>query len=1206
MFGHGRPSSLILALARSALALCAVLIGTLPGQEIATDRAPNIPPVNASPTASASESMHLRIAWGGGESRQWVGKAQLDRGALSNVELLGAEADAVGTAWLDGTMLRIGTLSPHKSDIVEITATAPSDALLLVELAAEAKATPVQAQVPLADLARRPYQLRLDDRGNTLEIALIPNPTLQITVKGDASQREALIFAPGQQLSFEMTLQLPAALHGTNVDIQTTLSPARRKDILWTDSQKLAVPVDGHPTLDLNVPLQQPDGVYTVHVKVSRPSGYFPNRFLAGAAAPLAERSFEVVVLDPQPAAPAGAARWVSVLELDPTNPGFMDRMPSWTQFRRIPGLNLNHGQLGSIRAGTVDLAMGRFIELPATAAGAEPHWQAYTLPLEAIGVPHLLEIDYPADEEQHFGLSIVEPNAVGVVEGVHRDAGVYVEGLGRSETKQKQTHHFLFWPRTQTPLLVVTNQHPKATAHFSQIRVLKRTGTLSAGSPAPASHDRLIAAYMRRPLTGETFGATKGVEVDAGGTPQSVDDGQTYYESAVRLADYLRYGGYNAAVISTPFDSRTNPPVAQLPITPIADAGRSLRGLRDVNGLELTFRVFDRERLTFMPAIGFATPLPQLEALRRAGDPRVTGVEWVGPDGRTWLEANGTHGGLASYYNLLDPRVQQAMLDVVREFVTRYGNHTAFGGLAIQLSGDGYAQLPPLEWGMDDATIARFEQARGIALTATGPNRFAARYEVLSSQYADEWRSWRAGQVAEFYGRLAAVVRGNTDRRLLLTTEKVFDHPQIAPRIRPSLPVENRVAPMLVDLGLDRKLLENIPGVVFCPTLYSESMTPLCDRTIDLELNAAFVRWREQPNSVAMPAAMLYHRPDQFQLASFKARSGLTFKAGDEFQLICEPLAYSGTARRSYLQSLLEGNPSMLVDGGDLLQLGQDEMLRTTRAIIAGLPTLAKISEVANQPVFVRTYAETNQSTIVVMNMSPWSVTAQVTLNVPQGAKLGPLAAPDGNSDNAPIKTLLLAAGQQPWAVTLEPYELQAVRIAAPGAKAVAVRADLKEAAHAELKAHLAELSNRDLSAQQEYRALANPSFEPLGGALLGWRSANPAATVQLDATAPQDGKTCLYMSSAGPRVVVQSDEFPTPATGQLAMTVFARGQNIGPGVDLRLIFQSERDGKIYPRAASVQGGSNGTCQSRMGAAVRYPCRRFAVRFSRKDADHF
>ncbi len=66
---------------------------------------------------------------------------------------------------------------------------------------------------------------------------------------------------------------------------------------------------------------------------------------------------------------------------------------------------------------------------------------------------------------------------------------------------------------------------------------------------------------------------------------------------------------------------------------------------------------------------------------------------------------------GLAPYYNVLDPRVQEAMLDVVRELVARYAQHPSFAGLAMQLSADGYAQLPGPDWGMDDATIARFER---------------------------------------------------------------------------------------------------------------------------------------------------------------------------------------------------------------------------------------------------------------------------------------------------------------------------------------------------------------------------------------------------------------------------------------------------------------------------------------------------------------
>ena len=77
-------------------------------------------------------------------------------------------------------------------------------------------------------------------------------------------------------------------------------------------------------------------------------------------------------------------------------------------------------------------------------------------------------------------------------------------------------------------------------------------------------------------------------------------------------------------------------------------------------------------------------------------------------------------------------------MLEVVRETVNRYGQHRAFGGLAISLSSDGFTQLPPLDWALDDATISRFEQATGITIAATGPERFAARYEVLSNQYEE------------------------------------------------------------------------------------------------------------------------------------------------------------------------------------------------------------------------------------------------------------------------------------------------------------------------------------------------------------------------------------------------------------------------------------------------------------------------------------
>ena len=1152
MIGHGRPTSRARALARIALALCALLATVASAQE----------------TTPVNEPIRLHIAWGGGDAGAWTGRVSLDKGSLSNLKLLSPDADAAGSMWVDQSQVHIADMSAHKSDVVEVAANASPDATLLVELSSGPQVGPAKIQIPLADLQRRPFQQRLDAQGNTLDVRIISNSPLHIKIKGAAASSQSLIFSPGEQLSFELSPVLPAALHGTMLDIQSTLTKARRKESVWSDNQKVEVPVSGVLKTDINVPLPQAEGVYTVHVAVSRPSGYFSNKFLPGASTPLVERSFQVVVLDSRPPVTDAKSDAVSVLEIDPTNPRWVERLPSWTtQVRFIPGLS--RAPQGSIRAGTVNLQSGRFVELPPTASSSSPHWQAYSLPLEAVGTPHILEIDYPIADEQHFGLSIVEPNAAGVVEGVYRDAGVYVEGLGRSEIKQTQTHRVIFWPRTQAPLLIVTNEHPTAPAHFGQIRVLKHNGPLSAGKGSTPAQGRLIAAYLSRPLAANGFGATETAETIGTGSASSVGDALTAYESATRLTDYLRYGGYNSAVTSVLADGSAIFPMSRMAFTPRYAPERLADRLLEFDSLELALSVVDRDRLTMIPALEFATPLPELEELRRAGDSRKTGLELVGPDGRTWLETNGSRSGLAPYYNLLNPHVQEAMLKLVSELVQRYGKHPGFGGLAVQLTGDGYAQLPGPEWGLDDATFARFERDTGLKVEAIGEKRFEARLQAINAPgkpYAETWRKWRTQQVADFYGRMAAIIRGNSDRRLLLTTEKLFDHPQVGRRLRPALPIEpieNRFAAAMLDLGLDRQKLEAVPGVILCPTRYIEPMAQLPDRATDLELNDVFARLR-RPVSLDTPlAAALYHRPQELSVSSL-ANFRSPFRVEANARLVSQPMPHEAAARQPYLQALANRDPAVLLDGGDLLPLGQEEALRAVREIVAELPASRSVVEVTKQPVVVRAYAAANQVTLVVMNLSPWKAEARVALDIPQSSTLGPLVAPL----NSAIKPLMLPAGKQTWNVTLAPYDLQAVRIPVAGAKPLSVDVDLSKGAKTELAAQLADLSNRDLSAPRPYQSLANPSFEQLNaaGQPLGWKvsDGNANALAVLDATGAQEGKSCLYFRNTGPSAAVESDLFRMPGTGQLAMTVFARGENLGPTTELRLGFEIEQNGRV------------------------------------------
>ncbi len=220
----------------------------------------------------------------------------------------------------------------------------------------------------------------------------------------------------------------------------------------------------GRAIATLHVPMPAQEGVYEIRLAVTRPPGFRERFFPGGAGAPLVERTFQVVVLEPLPKPAATDAQWRKVVEIDPANPAWSTRVPDWTQLRRLP-LGLSKRPIGSVRTSTVTLPTGVFVELPPTPPQAEPHWQAYPLSIETLGAPHLLEIDYPSDQDQHLGISIVEPDANGQFVTIGRDSGVYVEGFGASERGKKQTQRIVFWPNTNSPLVLVTNQHPTASA---------------------------------------------------------------------------------------------------------------------------------------------------------------------------------------------------------------------------------------------------------------------------------------------------------------------------------------------------------------------------------------------------------------------------------------------------------------------------------------------------------------------------------------------------------------------------------------------------------------------------------------------------------------------------------------------------------------------------------------------------------------------
>jgi hypothetical protein len=1172
MIGQGRPSSLFIELLRAVrprtsasfcarVAMASVLaIGLWLLCAMAAVPQVMLP----------GEPMRLRITWGGGEATRWVGQIAPDQGTLSDLHVANLNADAAGSIWLEEDGVKINSLSDHALDAIEVTARATSHSKLLIQLVAPVLPEPIQAEVPLSDLEREPFVLQLDGRGNSLKVELrVPDP-LQIV-----ADREQLIFAPSERFAFELRPSLPDVDPGTTLDIHTSLSSSRVNETLWSDHQSIAVPVERKPTLVVNVPLPTTEGVYTIRVAASQPPG-FRERFLPGGAPPLATRSFEIVVIDSSSAPSTQPGAWEEILTIDPTNPRWWERSPAWPQLPRIPGLS--RGPLGSTRATSIEHSLGRFIELPRTVAGNEPHWQAYSLPLEAPGAPHMLEIDYPADEPQSFSVSLLENNTSDPAQVVAASSGVYVEGLGLGEQTTHRTHKLVFWPRTQAPLLLITNQHSTAPARFGAIRVLKRTvDRLADGSSQTLQSDRLLAAYIAHPTNeGLHLGHSQpwSPAVQHASHPAGW---QTLFRGTSRLVDYLQFAGFNGAVIAFPVELNRPAPPHNLDQETIPSTSELPGELSAPDHLELMLRAFAREQLTLVPALQLAAPLPELEALRRENNPQSSGLEWIGPHGQTWVARYGTHEGHAPYYNLLDLRVQAAILHRVSGFLDRYAQHPAMGGVAIQLSSHGYAQLPPLEWGMDDGTIARFERDSGLGIDGSHSNRFAGRYALLNSvngQHAATWRAWRSQQVTEFYRRLAALVRSKNDHwRLILTTEQAFDHAELTSRVLPNIFREPNVDSTLLELGIDRQGLNAIPGVVLCPTHFVEPTAPLQEHAVQLAMNEAFAALRLSPGAT-VPGALLYHRPQRLALSTLAGK--IPTPIGQDFQFSCQPVAHDVAAQQPYAMLLAESEGHTLLDGGACLTCGGEDTIRAARTIWQRLPASAEVEVTNQQPVVVKTYWEPSATTVLVINTCPWSTQARIKLNVTQPVALEPLAPSFAESAETLPAPAMIAPKGPPWALTLEPYGIRAVRISADRVKVAAVEAQVHSGARAEIKTRLAELGNRDIE-PLIYAALANPGFEPIGAerVLPGWRLlAQPGvATVELDGTNPPEAATSLHVNSSGPLAVVESDPFPTPPTGQFAFTALLRGRNLAPHSEVRMVLQTDGERPAYYRFQSVGG---------------------------------
>ena len=1146
------------------------------------------------PQGLSAAEMRVRLAWGGGDERLWNATVSLDgEGTVSQPRPLGIEADEPGSMWIEGRRLMIRQRTARAYDGVDLLLSAPLDSKLLVQLTAASVPTadraaekPIQLEIPLAGLSGEFYERELDAHGNRLLARRAPGDVLRVGLP-----RDHLVFSPGDVFKFTLQPHLLPLPAGARVRIKTRLvSVPDEQELWWSEDEAWA----GQPVgKELSVGLPRQEGVYELIITAT------PKANLQQAirkplnwSKPEIERKIQLLVLGPERLIPAVNPQ-VELKqvgkEIDPANPG-------WQQ--RLAKLNLPYLLKGPLGNGNMQIwrhsGLGDLVRLNPSRESPDVSWEAYTLPISQPGRPHVLEVQYPSDVPQTMGISILEPNAAGALMPIGIDSGL---DLGKEAATGAAPHwlrhRLIFWPRTATPLMLVTNRRDNSPAVYGKIRVFAGWEHLPRAFPAQPEppvqlrpDGRLLAAYLDRPLFPENF---SGAESFDEWSERSLDDWGTFYEGGTRLVEYLHHVGFGGLMISVLADGSTIYPSQLVQPTPRYDTGVFFASAQDPvrkDVLEMLFRMFDREGLQLIPAIEFAAPLPELEAIRRAGGPDGRAIEWIGPEGASWWETHQARRGLCPYYNVLNPRVQSAMLKVMRELVKRYAHHESFGGLAIQLSAHGYAQLPGPDWGMDDATIARFQQYARLQVPGTGPARFTQRARFLQSQdHRRSWLAWRAGELSRFYRTAHAELTGiRPGSRLYLSGADALSDAGLEEDLRPVLTRTMTVADALLRVGIDARHYQDHQGLVL---LRPERITPggrLGDRAVGLEVN----QMRDVDDyfrGLSTPGSLFFHRPRQVRIESFDRQS--PFRPAYTW-LVSQPVPSGPQNRRRFVHSLATLDSQVMLDGGWMLPLGQEDSIRELVAAYRSLPAVhfqradGGGADAAG-PVTFRYGTSAGHTYAYVVNDAPFPATAWVRLGAPDGCRIEGL--PIGGTWNMPhrmggrrqVDELKRDAEGTYWKVDLGPYDLVAVRLSDPNVKLYRPRVSLPPAVKTALAKRIGELVARatQLRNPPPLKVLENPGFEqpPAGGNdLAGWATTEQrGVTIQIDKTQKCRGEQSVRMVTDGPWACLVSRPFEPPPTGRLAISVWLRVADVAAQPAMQLTLEGKLHGQRYYRHAPV-----------------------------------
>ncbi len=791
--------------------------------------------------SSAAVPIGLRITWGGERPIRWVGSVRLLDGAESqwqNLRLLSIEPSAPGSVQIsaDQQQLDIRLTKAVAYHSFSVDCQAGKDARLEIQLR-----SPDQLElsfyqvVELKQIMEAPWSIRLGPNGHGLWVERPAED--QIRIK---SNSEHSIFRPGDPLRLTVTpapqkpnRAVPLRYHAVVREV------TNNGEVVWEDRGELQPTANGDypPLPEISLSAGPAAGVYEFQFDIlpQKPAIQFlPGN--ANTASVIASRKRQWIVLDqetkPDPNSVLGpnslahaslinssvAEAAVERLRIQP------DQLASsWQRALDLPRMNWVPRISSPLRlvsqtvanAGSETLRVSETDGVASWELGAG-QWRKIELPAVDPGM-YIVQIHYRAQANFQMSLNALQadrwdrlPHWTSGSQLRHRPLALLPD---RTPTSTWQTWETIHWFNAgewnKPPDLLLRNRGSENPIHIGDIRLLKVPASES-NPPSPRDFaTRSTGFYLETPLLGSIFAGRKS---PPSSSAPPLNDCLTYYDATERLISYLKAKQHRSVWLPVLKQGGALFPTAAFQTSPRFENSVFafyLDGEERFDVVELILRRCQEEQLAFVPILDFST-----------------------------LPVHRDYSGVVTH-NPLDPKFQELIREFVVMFLRKYQQHSALGGIAIELNADSPLLFLDEKSGMERDTLAMFLQQANVQWPADkfGPWN-DADIETLSRWTLEHqklaWLQWRATQLTRFMIEIqnavasAALEAGQRPLPVHFVATNLLRHRQFDQTLYPSLRERPQWGSNWLRLGLDFQqfAVPDAPSLIFqSPALKSDEL---------------------------------------------------------------------------------------------------------------------------------------------------------------------------------------------------------------------------------------------------------------------------------------------------------------------------------------------------------------------------------------------